>query len=317
MDLAKYIRELILLNECVILPGFGGFETQYTAAKYNNATRQMMPPSKQVHFRSDYVQGSGVLEDHLSKCLRINTEQANLLITEYVTQLNKNLDNNNEAIISGVGLFTRSLGDLINFTPFQEENYLVDSFGLDALPYQGAPDTPPEEEKKQIKIKSRSSTLLFISVGIGLIAILLTLTVFISSRFDLYLFNIGDQTEQNDLIIIGSDAKADTAYQTIDNTLTEATDLKKALYYSESTIDLNETAEPEYFIVAGSFKTHKNAENNQKQLLAEGYQPQIIENGGYLRVCIGSFVDKPDALHELQRLRRQLDRSVWLLHIEP
>lgn len=315
MDLAKYIRELILLNECVILPGFGGFETQYSAAKYDNSSKQMLPPTKQVEFRPDFITGSGVLEDHLCKCLNINNDQALLLVNEYVQQLKRNLENNNETLIAGVGLFTKGLGNTLNFSPFQEENYLVDSFGLEALPYHKASDYEAIESTPELKIKSRKGTLLFILVGLGIITMLLILTVFISSKFELYLFNIGDKTEQNDLIVIGGDRPSDSLHQQIDNTLMESTDLRSALHYSEQEILSDSKEVPEFFLIAGSFKTIKNAEAVKNELLEEGYMTEVIENQGYYRVSIANFSDKQEALKELHRLRRQLDRSVWLLQI--
>ena len=139
MDLAPFIRELILLNECVILPDFGGFETQYAAAQYDNIHKRMLPPTKKVHFKSDFIKGGGVLEDHLCANLNINKEQAVLLIDNYVQELNERIDENREAIVAGVGLFTKGLGNSLDFTAFEDENYLVESFGLDALPFEKNP----------------------------------------------------------------------------------------------------------------------------------------------------------------------------------
>ena len=314
MDLAPYIRELVLLNECVILPGFGGFETTYSAARYDNFKRQMLPPTKEVQFRQDYTTGGEVLVSHLCERLHINEEQAKVLVEEYIKDVQGSLEQTNEAIITGVGLFTKGLGGMLSFSAFEEENYLADSFGLDALPFE---QVAGEEQNNPVlpepEIRPRSNTLQFVIVGFGLISLLLTLTVFISSRFDLYLFNIGDSDVSNDLLIIGNNTN-DTTYKQIDNTITESTDLKSALYYSEQNSD-GDTQEQEimYYLVAGSFKTLKNAESTRNALVNEGYMPSIIENQGFYRVTIGSYTNKQAALKELQRLRRQLDRSIWLL----
>lgn len=315
LDLAPYIRELVLLNECVILPGFGGFETSYSAARYDNFKRQMLPPTKKVHFRQDYIKGGGVLESHLCERLHINEEQAKVLIDEYIKDIQSRLEQSNEAMVAGMGLFTKGLGGMLNFTPFEEENYLADSFGLDALPFEQAEDEQGESITQELEIRPRSNTLQFVLVGFGLISILLILTVFISSRFDLYLFNIGDSDVSNDLIIIGNNTN-DTLYKQIDSTITESTDLKMALQYSENTSETQSPPEEsKYYLIAGSFKTLKNAENTRKILVNEGYMPSIIENQGFYRVTIGSYTNKQEALKELQRLRRQLDRSIWLLQV--
>jgi len=251
---------------------------------------------------------------HLCERLHINEEQAKVLVEEYIKDVQGSLEQTNEAIITGVGLFTKGLGGMLSFSAFEEENYLADSFGLDALPFE---QVAGEEQNNPVlpepEIRPRSNTLQFVIVGFGLISLLLTLTVFISSRFDLYLFNIGDSDVSNDLLIIGNNTN-DTTYKQIDNTITESTDLKSALYYSEQNSD-GDTQEQEimYYLVAGSFKTLKNAESTRNALVNEGYMPSIIENQGFYRVTIGSYTNKQAALKELQRLRRQLDRSIWLL----
>ena len=313
MDLAPYIRELILLNECVILPEFGGFETQYAAAQYDKLNKRMLPPTKQVHFRDDFLKGGGTLEDHLCQHLNVQSDQATLYIEDYVLDLKTRINNNREAIISGVGLFTKGLGNSLSFTPFEEENYLAESFGLEALPIEEKEIELIPEQKREFKIRPRSNTLMFVIVGAIVISVLLVLTVFISSKFDLYLFNIGDQETQSDLIIIGNNSDSDSTYQSINNTLKESTYLKSALHYSEEENVNSDQDFQIYYLVAGSFKALKNAEITRNELVQDGYVPEIIENKGYYRVSIGTFYNKQEALRELQRLRRQLDRSVWLL----
>lgn len=316
MDLAPYIRELVLLNECVILPSFGGFETNYTAAKYDTFKRQMLPPTKHIQFRQDYIKGGGVLEGHLCKRRKISNDQAVQEIEEYVTSLKRQLEKDNEVLIAGVGLFAKGFGGMLNFTPFEEENYLVDSFGLEALPYEQKEVNTENKPTQEFKMRARNNTLQFVIIGFAVISALLIVTVFISSKFDLYLFNVGDKHATDDLIIIGNQHAADTNYRRIDNTLTESTDLKTALYYAEESTEDVSVDPILYYLVAGSFKTSKNAENTQKELVEDGYMPSIIENQGFFRVTIGSYSDKQEALHELQRLRRQLDRSIWLLQVD-
>lgn len=313
MDLASYIRELILLNECVILPGFGGFETYYCAAQYDNKLKCMLPPTKRIQFRSDFLTGGGVLEEHLCKHLKIKSEQAHILVSEYVQDLNNRIETNREAIIGGVGLFTKGLGSSLSFSPFEEENYLAESFGLEALPYNELEVMQGQQSKRELKLQTRSSTFLFVTIGVVVISILMALTVFLSSKFELYLFNIGDKKTDNDLIVIGNRYDSDSTFQKVNSTLTEATDLKKALLYTENASSKSIEPSEEFYLVAGSFKALKNAEMTQRELLEEGYVPEIIENQGYFRVTIGYFNNKQNALRELQRMRRQLDRSVWLL----
>ena len=316
MDLAPYIRELVLLNECVILPDFGGFETEYAAAKYDSQQKRMLPPTKKVQFRSDFTKGGDVLCEHVCKRLGIKETEARQLIRNYVVELNRRMEHDREAIIEGVGLFTKGLGNSLNFSPFDDENYLVESFGLDALEYSHHGNAEELKKKKaEFKLRPRHNTLIMVLVGLSVIAVLLALTIFLSSRFNLYLFNMGDEYASDEMLILGNESKNDTLQLRIDNELVSSTDIKKALYYSEPSNEILPQHQANFYLIAGSFKSSRNAESLEKELTRNGFVPLIIENGGYYRVTIGSFSNKNEALQELKRLRRQLNRSVWLLSL--
>ena len=315
MDLSPYIRELILLNECVILPGFGGFETYYCAAQYDDKLRRMLPPTKKIQFKPEYLTGGGVLEEHLSKHLKVNNEQAKILINEYVKELNDSIEDNSKVIINGVGIFTKGSDNSLNFAPFDEENYLAESFGLEALPYEGQEIKQPRQNVRVLKVQKRSNTFLFVIIGFIVISVLMALTVFLSAKFELFLFNIGDAKNENDLIVIGNQYSSNSTYLKVDSTLSESTDLKQALLYTESTNTNSMETFSEFYLVAGSFKASKNAKITQRDLIQEGFDSKIIENQGYYRVSIGYFTNRKEALNELQRMRRQLDRPVWLLTV--
>ena len=316
MDLAPYIRELVLLNECVILPEFGGFETEYAPAKYDNHLKRMLPPTKKVRFRADFTKGGDVLRDHLCKRLRISESEAQKVIKDYVTELTNRIELQREVIIEGVGLFTKGLGSTLNFSAFEDENYLVESYGLDSLEYSHHGLAPDQEKQvAELKIRPRNNTLILVLVGLGVIFLLLSITIFISSRFDLYLFNLGDIRASDEILVLGNQDVSDTIKAKIDNQLIQSTDIRTALQYSEQPIEKLALEQSIYYLIAGSFKSLRNAESLEKELARDGFEPIVIQNGGYYRVTIGNFSDKSDALLELKRLRRQLNRSVWLLSV--
>lgn len=315
MDLAPFIRELILLNECVILPGFGGFETSYQPAHYDTLRKCMLPPTKRLRFRPDFVKGGGTLEQYLVTRLKISEDEAKKLVVTYVEELVKRIDAQREAIISGVGLFTKGLGNGLNFTAFEEENYLAESFGLEAFSLENPLTKPAEPVAKELILQPRRNTLTLVVIGIVVICVLMAFTAILSARFDIYLFNFGNKQSENDLIILGPKADVDTSLHRINQQINESTHIKNALLYSETQTE-EDKSEQKYYLVAGSFKTEKNAKAIEHDLFKEGYLPQVFFYQGYYRVSIAMYTDKIQALNELQRLRRQTNRTVWLLVVE-
>ncbi len=323
VDIAPYIKELILLNECVILPDFGGFETRYAPAKYNEQAQSMMPPTKQVFFREDFKTGGEVLTEHLCKRLYIEDIEAREHITAYVLQLKQQLEDRREAVVTGVGRFTKGIGYTVNFTSFDDENYLADSFGLDPF-YIDEPKVPeiPQPVEKELEINPRQNTFALVVIGILVVMILMGITMFLTSRFDVYLFNLQRGDDSDEMIVLGAAVPMDSVQRKIDDRIEGGTDIKSALFYSEEDVEEANLAEnvqePKayYYLIAGSFKSERNAETLSKELSDNGFQTKVIEEGGYYRTTIGHFADKEEALMELKRMRRQINRSIWLLYVE-
>lgn len=316
LDLAPYIKELISLNECIILPGFGGFETTYQPAAYDHVSKQMLPPSKKVNFKPDYIVGGEILESHISQKLHVEREEAKKIIEEYISQIKSGLSTHKIYEIRGVGKFNADSSGSIYFSPFSEETNLAESFGLE--PLEISPKVEPPKistpKKKQIpKIRPRPNTLTFVIVGLITISILLLLTILLSSKFDLYLFNLGDDTADNEMIILGGNYKKDSTYISYEKKLDEYTTAKQALQYTTPEPEQHIAQSKSFIIVAGSFKAFNYAQELKNRLTHNGFNADIVEAGGYYRVSMGKFDSKSEALTELHRIRTQVDRSVWLL----
>lgn len=317
LNLAPYIKELVSLYECIILPDIGGFETQYAPAKIDSETKQMLPPDKVLNFKPEYKIGGEILERHLQKSLYISEEEAKELVAEYVQEIKSALNTDGYFLVEEVGEFRKDISGNLNFSAIKDENYLAESFGLESIEIEASQyDAITNDIKtKVLKIRPRNNTFTFVTVGILVVVLLLALTVFISSKFNLYLFNIGSHEETNDLIIIGGNYNNDSTYTQIAQTIDEITDVKNALQFSEETSPTIEEPTTFYILVAGSFKGFNNAQEVQKKLSDEGFGAEIVEAGGYYRVSIGRFTNKSLALNELSRIRTQINRSVWLLTV--
>ena len=61
IDLAYSISQLLYRYDCVIIPGFGGFVTQFKSAAIDRQAHSIYPPSKEVSFNSMLVKNDGVL----------------------------------------------------------------------------------------------------------------------------------------------------------------------------------------------------------------------------------------------------------------
>ena len=68
IELAKHIEVLLLENDCVIVPGLGGFIAHYRSSIYNKEMREFYPPVRTIGFNPKLVMNDGLLvQSYMSK----------------------------------------------------------------------------------------------------------------------------------------------------------------------------------------------------------------------------------------------------------
>jgi hypothetical protein len=333
LDLAPYIRELILSNECVILRGVGGFETSYQHAVYNKTRKVISPPSKQIQFHEDWIKDNGVLENYLSTSLNISAEEASDRVDIFVQEFFNELREKGSVSLRGTGEFFLDDKSRIQFRQLEDANYLADSFGLDILnldPETKIPQKAEELPLAPIVPQRRKRTGWYIAGGVLLLVISVTLIIILSEGSSLRLFNFLDRERKSgkdEMIVFGNPdlALKDSVVKIIEKDLDSRTRAREALNPVTPDAENNEriadvpaapviTAEgTTYYLVAGSFRTIRSADILKEQLTRKGFEAETIDMGANVRVIVGKYSNRKLALDELRRMRQQLDQSVWLL----
>lgn len=323
MDITPFIHELVVLNECVILRGFGGFDTRYKHAVYDDRRKKILPPGKEIRFRSDWKKDNGMLEKHLSSSLDIPRDEASQLIDDYVQDLQQKLRSDGNLNLEGIGQFTLDDKQNIFFRTPENVNFLADSFGLDVLDIEQETVKTESHEQEVKAPKSmeaiprfkRKYTGWYVVIGTLLLLILVSIMIYLSGTHGVGLFsgkNGGRQ--ESDLVIFGPKTQADKdpLIKKISKSLDEKTTVKEALSLDSQPVEteMNNTS---YILVAGTFKSEKNAQILCNRLQQQGFSAKVIPTGQLVRVSLGQFNNKKDALDELQRIRGQLQQSVWLM----
>ena len=80
MQLDHYISDLLYRYECVIVPDFGAFLTQFKSASVHATTNAFYPPKKKLSFNSQLINNDGLLANYISKTEMISHEEANTKI---------------------------------------------------------------------------------------------------------------------------------------------------------------------------------------------------------------------------------------------
>ncbi len=330
MDIAQYIRELILSNECVILRGVGGFETSYKHASFKKNKNSLVPPNKHILFRPEMVKDNGVLENYIHQVTGIDLGQVAEKIDIFVADFFNTLRNNGKVVLEGVGEFTLTSDNKLIFHALEDVNYLADSFGLEPLEITVSPSDKKEVEKAEltpVSLEKRKLTGWYVTIGVLMLVIFITLIVLLSDASNtgiLNYFSRSSDKDESSIIVFGPapETKKDSVTLAIENTINEMTSPQKALAFDNRPVQKTEPVKQihqttgndlPYLLIAGSFKNSRNAEIMKQHLLRKGFAPEVLYTGGdYYRVVIGKFSDRQSAIDELRRIRKQIDQSVWL-----
>jgi len=340
LDIAKYIRELILLNECVILPKFGGFISKYRPANIDPGKKILSPPSKIIEFHKDLLKDNGLLINHIAKEEGISNISSGKLIEDFVYEMNTKLGKGDTVVLKGVGSFRKDIKSRkIIFDTFRDENYLADSYGLPNLELNELEISDSEKDFEfqipPIKTIRRKRTGFWIVSSIIVLVLLLILLIPYAESGYLQNLNFNFiygrksdsiRLKKEEKIIFGQRKKTeqDSAESQIEDIIDVTTRKEIALFYTEpeehkpqdyKTEELISQSD-KYYLVAGSFKRLENAHNLREELSGSGYNPQIIHTrNGYFRVILNSFQDRNVAIRELEKVRKGLNRPIWILNI--
>ena len=152
MKISTCIHKLLLENEIVIIPGFGAFISQYKPAEINPENDEIKPPSKELSFNQKIRNNDGLLVGYFAEKKGISHFDALREIEKERENIIYQLDKGEKITFENVGILFRNPDNEIEFESFQQENLLIDSFGLEATsltPSETEIETEVEDEKHE------------------------------------------------------------------------------------------------------------------------------------------------------------------------
>lgn len=116
-DLERHIVNLLLDNDCVIVPGFGGFMAHSLAASYDDKNRMFLPPSRTVGFNPLLTMNDSLLAQAYVNCYDISYPEALRRIEADVECLKQQIEADGEHTICGVGRIVKLEDGRYDFMP--------------------------------------------------------------------------------------------------------------------------------------------------------------------------------------------------------
>ena len=300
-SLEHYISELLYIEDCIIIPDFGGFIVNDKSATINEKSGEITPPSKTILFNSQLVNNDGLLVNHIAKEENISHKECLANVLAISKKLKSKLFETKILRIKKVGLLTIGSENNILFTQEKGYNYNLNSFGMRSV------NSNKIDKKERIKNEIQntvnviekniiSSNQMFLRAAA--VAIPLILISFISINQEK---NIATIYEKMSLI---------------DFSFTK-NDKNKSLEKNDKA-NINTTVLPtintklKYHIIIGSFQEVTNAKKLHAKLLSKEYDAQILSNNFNSRVSISNFKRKEDAILALTNVKKNYG-TAWIL----
>lgn len=306
MHLSTYIKDLLYRYECVIIPGFGAFLTQYQSARIEADTHTFYPPRKMVTFNRQLQTNDGLLANYVASVENCNYETALQKIRNFTGKLSLKLSAKEVVSLKNIGEFYLNEENSVQFSPSNKENFNTASFGLNSFTSAQISREVSEEMNKTIQEtpllfipEKRETTPYLKYAAIALIALSVT------GLGGLKLYE-------------GQVKKLNFAEKQKANTLLE-NQIQEATFVIENPLPaLNLTLPKQagnYHIVAGAFRVEENAVNKRNELLAKGYAAKTIGENKYglHMVVYSSHEDRTDAYKSLRSVKDTENKDAWLL----
>ena len=315
------IKELLVLHDCVIFPGLGGFVAQYASSTISDDNLTFKPPFKQILFNKNLTNNDGLLANSISKEWGISYEESVEKISSLLFKINNEIKTNKQFSFEGIGILYEVNG-ILNFKQ-QSENLLMESFGLRSINMNDF--LSHSSEGKIISIKSKSDVKQIIknwSVAAAVI-VLLFYSAWIPLKTNL--FNQDSDFSYSDLNPFtfskrgpSQEIKSNLVHKvplSSENTVSKNLIKTKKEIKKPISISLNnKTKSFSYEVIIGSFGEEKNAKNLIKKLRKKSFKARQLPFFKQLfRVSAGKFSNKKNAVEYQKQIKKKLHISSWIL----
>ena len=157
IELERHIEILLLSNDCVIVPGLGGFMTHHVEARYDEQDNMFLPPLRTLGFNPQLNINDSLLAQSYIEAYDISYPEALQRIEDEVNELRHHLQNEGSYELNDIGLLALNDEGNYVFTPCEAgiltpALYGLSSFEIKPLQYQVAHPEPvvlPKPEPKE------------------------------------------------------------------------------------------------------------------------------------------------------------------------
>jgi hypothetical protein len=308
MKIEQYISQLLFRYQCVTVPGFGAFLTEFQSAQLDENSHSFYPPKKMISFNPFIKNNDGLLANHLAQAEKISYEIAVNSIQNEVSHWKSKIQEFGNFSVKNIGNFSLNSENNIVFVPVDQINYDTASFGLSSFV---SPAIKREVYKEEVEQLEEKAPVIFTPEKRKNYSVLKYAAVFLLSAgitgtvgYKYYENKIAQET-----LIVETNVQ-----KKVNQKIQEAT------FYISNPLPTVTLSVPEeklpYSVVAGAFRIESNAEEQYQRLLELGFKKakRLAPNKhGLFPVVYGSYSTYSEAHKAMKNIQKLDNKAAWLL----
>lgn len=319
---------LLLANDCVVVPGLGGFVAHHVAARYDDGEHLFLPPLRAIGFNPKLTMNDSLLAQSYVEAHDVSYPEAMLLIERDVNELKQRLERDGCYELGGVGVLQLNDDGRYEFEPCEAgvltpALYGLYSFGMDALEpaVRGAAAAgggvtaaaEPSDERQPAARRQSLTTSIMVTAAAAVVLVMLFLSpnpIELSNRTELMsMFGLSLHRPQKAPEAQPSSAVVKAVAEPSVKAVTEPSVAPAgSSSVTEATADegvQQPRPAPYYTVVLACKIPLKNARAYAERLTADGYDGvSVLGDTGNLKVVCGEYATQNEAYNALRRMRQ-------------
>ena len=338
IELERHIEILLLSNDCVIVPDFGGFMAHHVDARYDGRDNMFLPPMRTIGFNPQLKMNDSLLAQSYIEAYDISYPEALDRLASEVAEIRQCLENTGKFELNNIGTLYLNEDGNYSFEPCEAGILTPDYYGFggfDMLPLSAMPtpattpvettnvlplsttvfDEEEEEEKGAEFIQIKKSVLRnLVAACIAIVAFFALSTPLNNPTTQMGKIDTSMLTRIMPKEITNGNGSEIVA---LDKQLQVAGAQK--LEENDALEDQEEikSAKPYYSIVLASRVTKRNAANYVERLQAQGLKETRVQiTATNVKVIYGSYETEAQAYKVLNSLRNnEVFSDSWITKV--
>lgn len=159
IELQRHIEILLLANDCVIVPDFGGFITHNIPARYDASDKSFLPPLRTLGFNPQLRMNDSVLAQSYVEAYDISYPEALRRIENEVAELKHQLEEEGHYTLDDLGELTVNQEGNYEFSPCESGILSPDLYGLSSFSFKRLKDSVAKEVEMPQPVVTSQTTV--------------------------------------------------------------------------------------------------------------------------------------------------------------